>query len=105
MATTVLEIIKVEFDDGTKIDCKPLKIKNLRKFMEKIAKLTDSEVATDNDKSFDVLLECSQIALEQYTKKEYTKDELEEILDLPTMYRIIEGASGIVIDEKDDSPN
>ena len=99
MATTTLEVVKVELDNGMKIECKPLKIRNLRKFMDKIGELKD--VADDNDKSVDILLECSQIALSQYTKEGFSLEELE----LPTMYRIIEGASGIVLDEESDSPN
>jgi hypothetical protein len=103
MATTTLEVVKVELDNGMKIECKPLKIRNLRKFMDKIGELKD--VADDNDKSVDILLECCQIALSQYTSEGFSVDALEDLLDLPTMYRIIEGASGIVLDEETDSPN
>jgi hypothetical protein len=104
VATTVIDIIKVELDNGDKIECKPLKIRNLRKFMNRIKGLDD--VVQDNDKSVDVLLECCQIALDQYVKDGYSLDELEDLLDLPTMYRIIEGASGIRLnDEGSDSPN
>ena len=102
MATKVIETIKVTLDDGKEIECKPLKIKFLREFMAKIADLQG--VVDDNAKSLDVIIDCSEIALRQYLKsEEYSKDELEDLLDLPTMYRIIEGASGIVLD--DDSPN
>jgi hypothetical protein len=43
-----------------------------------------------------LLLECVQIAMEQY-KPEIAEDinKLEEILDLPTVYEIIEAASGV----------
>lgn len=103
MATTVVDVIKVELDNGVKLDCKPLKIKNLRKFMDRIGELQD--VVDDNDKSVDVLLDCCQIAIGQYTGEEYSIEALEELLDLPTIYRIVEGASGIVLDDKTDSPN
>lgn len=101
MATKVIDVITVELDDGTKIECKPLKIRYLREFMAVIANLQG--VADDNAKSLDVIIQCSEIALKQYLKEEYTKEALEDLLDLPTMYRIIEGASGIILD--DDSPN
>jgi hypothetical protein len=103
MATTVVDIVTVELDGGLKLECKPLKLKRLRKFMDRVGDL--SGVADDNGKSLDVLLDCCQIALEQYTSKAYSLEELEDLLDLPTMYRIIEGASGIVLDGDNDSPN
>jgi hypothetical protein len=101
VATKVVEVIKVKLDDGTEIECKPLKIKYLREFMTTIADLQG--VVDDNAKSLDVIIACSEIALKQYLNGEFTKEGLEDLLDLPTMYRIIEGASGIVLD--DDSPN
>jgi hypothetical protein len=44
----------------------------------------------------DILLECAQIALKQY-KPELAEDKaaLEELLDLPTVYQIIDVASGL----------
>jgi hypothetical protein len=101
VATKVIEVIKVKLDNGTEIECKPLKIKYLREFMTEIAGLQGAE--SDNAKSLDVIIACSKIALKQYLNGEAKEEELEDLLDLPTMYRIIEGASGIVLD--DDSPN
>jgi hypothetical protein len=53
-------------------------------------------VQADNDKSMDVLVNCVQIAMKQY-KPELADDleKLEDLLDLPTVYEIIEAASGI----------
>lgn len=94
MATTINEEKTVVLIDGTEIKVRPLKISLLREFMNKIDKL--SEVAEDNDKSISVLLECIQIALKQY-KPELATDlkALEEVLDLPTVYKIVEEASGV----------
>lgn len=104
MATTVIDITKVTLDDGRVVECKPLKIKYLREFMTAIEGL--SEVADDNVKSLDVLLECCGIAFKQYFKGEFDTASLDGLLDLPQMYRIIEGASGIVLDADDESsPN
>jgi hypothetical protein len=94
MATTVKEETTVTLIDGTEITLRPLKISLLRKFTAKFAKL--QEVAEDNDKSMDVLIECVQIALEQYAPELATdKKALEDNLDLPTVYKIVEEASGI----------
>jgi hypothetical protein len=80
--------------DGTEIAIRPLKLSLLRPFMVKFADL--ASVSDDNDKSMDILLECVQIAMKQY-KPELAEDkeQLEELLDLPTVYEIVDAASGI----------
>lgn len=98
MTTTVYETTKLELIDGTTIEVRPLKISLLRPFMKKFEGI--AEIAEDNDKSMTLLIECVQIAMQQY-KPELSKDieKLEEILDLPTVYKIVEGASGIKLAE------
>jgi uncharacterized protein YaaN involved in tellurite resistance len=93
MATNVNEEKTVKLMDGQEISLRPLKISLLRPFMQKFEKI--QEVASDNDKSMNILIECVQIAMKQY-KPELAEDikALEEILDLPTVYRIVEEASG-----------
>lgn len=94
MATTVNEETKVTLIDGTTITLRPLKISLLRKFTAKFSQLQD--VADDNEKSMDVLIDCVQIALEQYAPEQAAdKKALEDNLDLPTVYKIVEEASGI----------
>jgi hypothetical protein len=104
MATEVVEVLKVEVDGNT-IECKPLKIKWLREFMAAVTKLED--VADDNIKSLDVMVECCLIAFKQYAPDKYTADDLEEKLDMNDIYAIIEGASGIKLDPTkiDSDPN
>ena len=86
--------------DGTKISTRPLKISLLRSFMKKFEELT--AVAQDNEKSMDVLVECVKIAMQQYKPELLEKEvKLEEILDLPTVYKIVEAASGVKIQEAD----
>ena len=98
MTTTVHETTTLKLIDGTEIEVRPLKISLLRPFMKKFEGI--AEIAEDNDKSMTLLIECVQIAMEQY-KPELSKeiDKLEEILDLPTVYKIVEGASGIKLSE------
>ena len=64
MATTVHEKQTVSLIDGTEIELKPLNIALLRKFMKNFEKI--QKVADDNDKSMTVLMECVQIAMQQY---------------------------------------
>ena len=98
MATTVNEEKQVTLIDGTKINVRPLKISLLRPFMVKFEGI--AEVADNNDKSMSLLMECVQIAMQQY-KPELAEDlkALEENLDLPTVYKIVEEASGIKLTE------
>ena len=58
------------------------------------------EVASDNDKSMNILMECVQIAMKQY-KPELAEDlkALEDNIDLPTVYRIVEEASGVKLSD------
>jgi len=55
-----------------------------------------AKVAEDNEKSMDLLIDCVQIAMKQY-KPELAEDKavLEDLLDLPTVYEIIDAASGV----------
>jgi hypothetical protein len=98
MATTVNETKTVKMIDGTEIKVRPLKISLLRPFMKKFEGI--AKVAEDNDKSMNLLMECVVIAMQQYDP-ELAKDQkaLEENLDLPAVYQIVEEASGIKLQE------
>jgi len=94
MATAVHECAEITLMDGSKIKVRPLKISLLRPFMSKFEQV--AAVADDNEKSMTLLVECVQIAMKQYSPDlaiDITK--LEEILDLPTVYQVIEAASGV----------
>jgi hypothetical protein len=96
MATTTHETQELTLMDGTKINVRPLKISLLRDFMKKFEGV--AAVADDNEKSMTLLVECVQIAMKQY-KPELSDDiaRLEEVLDLPTVYKIVEAASGATL--------
>lgn len=98
MTTTVNEEKQVTLIDGTKVDVRPLKISLLRDFMAKFEKIVD--VADSNEKSMDLLVDCVQIALKQYAPElAGDRKALEELLDLPTVYKIVEEASGVKLQE------
>lgn len=80
--------------DGTSLEIRPLKLSLLKPFMAKFQELVS--LTDDNDKSMSVLVECVQIAMKQY-KPELAdnKEQLEELLDLPTVYEIIDAATGM----------
>lgn len=94
MAVTINESKEIVLLDGTTLKVRPLKISLLKEFLKKFDEV--AAVAEDNDKSLDILLECVQIALKQYSPdKAYDAAALEDSLDLPTVYSIIDAASGI----------
>ena len=101
MATTTHEETILTLIDGTKVTVRPLKISLLRPFMKKFE--TVGAVADNNEKSMDILMECVQIAMKQY-KPELSEDvsKLEEIVDLPTVYKIVEAASGVKLADVSD---
>ena len=99
MATSVYETTEIEMMDGTKVSMRPLKISLLREFMKKFEGIVD--VAESNDESMDLLMDCVQIAMKQYNEK-YALDraELEENIDLPSVFKVIEAAAGIKLDSQ-----
>jgi hypothetical protein len=81
MAITVSEEKTIKLLDGQEITIRPLKVSLLRPFLKKFQAIQDvAEV---------------QIAMQQF-KPELAGDikALEEVLDLPTVYKIVEEASG-----------
>ena len=93
MSITVSEETTIKLLDGTEINVRPLKLSLLRPFLKEFAKI--QEVSDDDDKSMDLLLDCVVIALKQFSP-ELAEDraKLEDILDLPTVYKIVGEASG-----------
>ena len=88
MATTVNEEKEITLIDGTTIKVRPLKISLLRPFMKKFEGIAD--VATDNDKSMSLLMECVQIAMKQYSPELASDTKaLEDNIYLPTVYKIV----------------
>lgn len=107
MATSVVRSEEIELQDGTKLVVRPLNIKRLRRFMVVFATL--SEPPTDKDgkeldlsaseremHEFDIMLDAVRICIEGADAElSADKDRLEEVLDVPTMWKILEVAGGI----------
>lgn len=97
MATTVYETIDLELLDGTNIIVKPLNLKNLRAVMKEWGKA--SEVKSE-DEFLDVLITCTSIAFRQFAPElSEDRDRLEEAVDLQTMYKILEVAADIRLND------
>jgi hypothetical protein len=60
-----------------------------------------AKVADNNDKSMDILIDCVQIAMKQYAPDLATdREKLEDNIDLPSVYKVVEAASGIKFDDQ-----
>jgi hypothetical protein len=97
MATKVYNTKKISLIDDRVITAAPLKIKYLREFLEVFE--TIKEAKTD-DESISVLAHCALIAMQQYCPSIKTIEDLEDSLDLPTIYEVIDIAAGIKINQK-----
>jgi hypothetical protein len=61
---------------------------------------TIGKVADNNDKSMDVLMDCVAIAMKQYAPDlALDRAKMEDLLDLPSVYKVVEAASGVKFDD------
>jgi|SRR6056300_419175 hypothetical protein len=98
MATKIYDVATVELIDGTPIEIKPLKIKYLREFMEVFDLI---KLAVNDDQAIRLLAECTRVTMRQFYPSIQTIEQLEDSVDLPTIYKILDVAAGIKIDDPD----
>jgi len=99
MATKVYTVEEIELQDGTVVTIKPLNIKRLRIFMEIVK---DFDKITEESASIDLMIKACALAIGATNKeKAADTDWLEENLDIPTMWKILEVAGGV----KPNDPN
>ena len=97
MPTEIYKSAVVELIDGTELYITPLKIKFLKLFLDEFENV---KLATNDDEAIDALAKCTVIAMRQYYPLIKTQEELEDNIDMPTIYRILDFAAGIKINEK-----
>ena len=98
MATTVYKNKIIKLVDGTELEIVPLKIKYLREFMEAFEYV---KTAKDDDEAIDFLVECVRITMKQYYPNiNLTKSDVEDSLDMPTIYTVLDISAGIRINQK-----
>lgn len=94
MATKVYDTFELELENGESVLIKPLPIKALRRFMDVINK-EDVEDETD---MMDVFMEACVLCLKSLHPKIFsdkTKEDIEELVTLPTVMKILEVAGGL----------
>lgn len=97
MATKVYDTFELELENGDTITIKPLPIKHLRRFMDVIAKAGSDDIENEED-IMDVFIEACVLSLKALHPKvftELTKDDVEELVTLPTVMKILEVAGGL----------
>jgi hypothetical protein len=90
MATKVYETIELELQDGSVVTVKPLNLKTLRSVMKQWSEAAN---ATTEDEFLEILIKCTSIAMTQLAPEK--ANTVEEDLDLLTMYKILEVAADI----------
>jgi hypothetical protein len=100
MPTKIYDIGYVKTIYGKQIELSPLKIKYMRQFMERF---NDVKTAKNEEHLVEILTECATIAMRQICPEIETVEQFEDTFDLKSMYKIIEFAGGIKMDDNEDS--
>ena len=101
MATEIYKLEEIVLVDGTVIEISPLKIRYLREFMDTFEKVKESK---SDDETMSTLANCVRIAMKQYYPVMKTTEDVEDNLDLPTIYKVVDVAANIKINEKSEEP-
>lgn len=101
MATTVYEWDTISLVDGTIVEISPLKIKYLREFMDIFNFV---KTAISDDEAVMWLSECARVCMKQFYPSIQTIEDLEDNLDLPTVYRVLDVAAGIKVSDQSEEP-
>lgn len=101
MATKVYETDTITLLNGKDIVLSPLKIKFLREFMDIFEFVKTSQ--NDKDAMF-FMTECARVAMKQYYPEIVTTDQLEDVITLPMMYRILDVSAGIKVGGEAEDP-
>ena len=94
MATTIYETGTITLIDGTELEIAPLKIKYFREFSKEFENVNKG--LTD-DETIAILVKCIRILMKQYYPSIKTVEDVEDNVDLPTIYQLLDLATGIKI--------
>lgn len=97
MATEVYQIGYVKLINGVKLEITPLKIKYMRQFMKEFDKVSKS--STDLE-SIEVVVNCAAITMQQYSPDLASPEAIEDNMDLPEIYNLLEYSAGIKLNDQ-----
>ena len=101
MPTEIYKTSIIELFDGTELYIIPLKIKYLKLFLEEFENV---KTAKNDEEAIDYLCRCATIAMRQYCPSIKTQEQLEDNIDMPTIYKLLDYSAGIKINEKSEEP-
>jgi hypothetical protein len=102
MATKVYTTDNVYLFNGKELEISPLKIKYLREFM---VAFDDIKKSKNDDEAIVTLVECVRICMKQYYPEiSKTVEDVEDNVDMPTIYKILDISAGIKINRKLEEP-
>ena len=99
MATKIYDAKTIRLLDGTSVRITPLKIKYLREFMDVFDFV---KTAKDDEEAISFLSICAAVCMQQYYPLLSNAEDLEENIDMPTIYDILDTAAGVKINEDSD---
>jgi hypothetical protein len=102
MATTIYKSEIIYLFDGTELEIVPLKIKYLREFMQAFENV---KVTKNDDEAIAALVECVRVCMKQYYPSiSGTVEDIEDSIDMPTIYKVLDVSAGIRINKKSEEP-
>lgn len=101
MPTQIYENAVVQLMDERELYITPLKIKYLKLFMKEFERVKSSK---DDNEAIDALCACTTIMMRQYCPEIKTQEQLEDNIDMPTIYKILEYGAGIRVNDKSSEP-
>ena len=101
MPTEIYKTSIIELFDGTELYITPLKIKYLKLFLQEFENV---KTAKNDEEAIDYLCRCATITMRQYYPSIKTQDQLEDNIDMPTIYKLLDYSAGIKINEKSEEP-
>jgi hypothetical protein len=102
MATTIYKSEIIKLFDGTSVEIVPLKIKYLREFMKAFE---DVKITKNDDEAMAALVECVRVCMKQYYPSiSGSVEDVEENIDMPIVYMVLDVAAGIKINKKSEEP-
>ena len=101
MATKIYDTSEIELLDGHIIHVSPLKIKFLREFM---IEFENVKTANTDEDAIEKLAICVSVCMKQFKPEIATKELVEDLCDMSMIYKIIEFAANIKLNEESEEP-
>lgn len=99
--TEIYKTSIIELFDGTELYITPLKIKYLKLFLEEFENVKKSK---NDEEAISYLSKCATITMRQYYPSIKTQEQLEDNIDMPTIYKLLDYSAGIRINENSEEP-